>query len=366
MNAVEIDQAVSELFQQPFDAAHFPFQFLAAFDRNETTLKRLRTGNTNRSDIAGGVLQRNHIHIAPAPAGEVDVVVAALRDSPRTASERARYILATDGMVLHAEDLISGDALSCEWADFPNRFGFFLPLAGITTVQAVKESAFDIKATGRLNRLYVELLKDNADWRERRSDMNHFMARLIFCFFAEDTDIFHPSYKFTETVQKMSASDASNTHEVIETLFRAMNTPTRDNAKHRKAAGIPGWADPFPYVNGQLFSGDTAVPRFSRMARSYLLSIGSLNWREINPDIFGSMIQAVADDEERGSLGMHYTSVPNILKATWWTTATGPNAERCSRRSRIRRTVTTAIMSTSSSRWAWPRKASTGFGASMR
>ena len=312
MNAVEIDQAVSELFQQPFDAAEFPFQFLAAFDRNETTLKRLRTGNTNRSDVVGGVLQRNHIHIAPASEGEVDATIAALRDSARTASEKARYILATDGAMLHAEDLTSGDVLSCEWADFPNRFGFLLPLAGITTVQAVKESAFDIKATGRLNRLYIELLKDNADWRERRTDMNHFMARLIFCFFAEDTDIFHPSYKFTETVQKMSAPDSSNTHEVIETLFRAMNTPTREGA--RKAANTPGWADGFPYVNGQLFSGDTTVPRFSKMARSYLLSIGSLNWREINPDIFGSMIQAVADDEERGALGMHYTSVPNILK----------------------------------------------------
>ena len=314
MNAVEIDQAVSELFQQPFDAAEFPYQFLAAFDRNETTLERLRTGNTNRSDVAGGVLQRGHVHVASSPPGEVDETIIALRASPRTASERARYILATDGAMLHAEDVASGDVLSCEWTDFPNRFGFLLPLAGITTVQAVKESAFDIKATGRLNRLYVELLKDNADWRERRSDMNHFMARLIFCFFAEDTDIFHSSYKFTDTVQKWSAPDSSNTHEVIETLFRAMNTPTRDGGRHRREARTPGWADPFPYVNGQLFSGDTAVPRFSRMAQSYLLSIGSLNWREINPDIFGSMIQAVADDEERGSLGMHYTSVPNILK----------------------------------------------------
>ena len=67
-------------------------------------------------------------------------------------------------------------------------------------------------------------------------------------------------------------------------------------------------------MNGQLFSGSTDCPHFSRIARSYLLHIGSLDWRKINPDIFGSMIQAVADDEERGALGMHYTSVPNILK----------------------------------------------------
>ena len=56
------------------------------------------------------------------------------------------------------------------------------------------------------------------------------------------------------------------------------------------------------------------MPRFSRIARSYLLHIGNLDWTKINPDIFGSMIQAVAEDEERGELGMHYTSVPNILK----------------------------------------------------
>jgi hypothetical protein len=138
--------------------------------------------------------------------------------------------------------------------------------------------------------------------------MNHFMARLIFCFFAEDTGIFNGA--FTETIEQMSARDSSNTHEVIATLFRAMNTRREDRA----AAGIPRWAEDFPYVNGQLFSGSDEVPRFSRIARSYLLHVGGLDWTRINPDIFGSMIQAVAEDEERGELGMHYTSVPNILK----------------------------------------------------
>lgn len=116
----------------------------------------------------------------------------------------------------------------------------------------------------------------------------------------------------------MSERDGSNTHEVLSEIFRAMNVSTRHNGlpdnRHRQEAGLRPWADQFPYVNGGLFSGSTEVPRFTRMARTYLLHAGSLNWRQINPDIFGSMIQAVADDEERGALGMHYTSVPNILK----------------------------------------------------
>jgi hypothetical protein len=108
----------------------------------------------------------------------------------------------------------------------------------------------------------------------------------------------------------MSERDSSNTHEVIGAMFRAMNTKSPDRA----AAKLPRWADVFPYVNGALFSGSLDAPRFSRAARSYLLHVGRVDWTKINPDILGSMIQAVAEDEERGALGMPYTSVPNILK----------------------------------------------------
>lgn len=140
--------------------------------------------------------------------------------------------------------------------------------------------------------------------------MNKFMARLVFSFFAEDTDIFPGTRLFTATVDRMTERDGGNVHEVLETVFRTMNTKTEERA----AAGLPRWAIEFPYVNGGLFSGSTEVPKFTRTARAYLYQAGQLDWREINPDIFGSMIQAVADDEERGALGMHYTSVPNILK----------------------------------------------------
>src|SRR5207344_1708869 len=136
----------------------------------------------------------------------------------------------TDGANFEAEDIDTGETIACAHADFPDHFGFFLPLAGITTVKQVRESSFDIRATSRLNRLYVELLKDNPEWgtAERRHDMNHLMARLIFCFFAEDTDIFNGTGLFTATIEQMSARDSSNTHHVIGELFRAMNTRIAD------------------------------------------------------------------------------------------------------------------------------------------
>jgi len=311
MNAVEIEEAVSALAERPFDAAEFPFAFLEAFGNKATTIKRLRAGASNRSDV-GGVLQTNHIHIAVVDSGTVTHTLARLKASPASVKAKAKFVLATDGDTFEAEDLESGETVACHYRAFPDHFGFFLPLAGITTVRQLRESSFDIRATSRLNRLYRTLLEENPDWdaAERRPDMNHFMARLIFCFFAEDTDIFHRSYPFTGTIEKMSERDSSNTHAVIGELFRAMNTRAVDH----EAAGIARWARPFPYVNGGLFSGNLDVPRFSRIARSYLFHIGGLDWTKINPDIFGSMIQAVADDEERGALGMHYTSVPNILK----------------------------------------------------
>ena len=312
MNAVEIERAITDLAEQPFDRANFPYAFLEAFGNKETTIKRLRAGASNKSDL-GGVLQTNHIHILTCDPGKVSQTLAALKASPATAKAKAKFVLATDGIDFEAEELTGGEApVACAYKNFPDHFGYFLPLAGITTVHEISENAFDIRATSRLNRLYMQLLKDNPDWgtSERRHDMNQFMARLIFSFFAEDTDIFVGKRLFTDTIAEMSATDFSMTHQVIETIFRAMNT----SPANRAAQPLPRWADRFPYVNGGLFSGNMDVPKFSKIARAYLLNIGNLDWTKINPDIFGSMIQAVAEDEERGALGMHYTSVPNILK----------------------------------------------------
>jgi hypothetical protein len=144
-------------------------------------------------------------------------------------------------VTFEAEDLTNGETVACAFTDFPDHFGFFLPLAGISTVKQVRDSAFDVRATGRLNKLYLELRKDNPEWDTsgRQHDMNKFMARLIFCFFAEHTDIFSGIGLFTDTVGKMSAADSSNTHAVVETIFRAMNMKATDRA----ATKLPRWAE---------------------------------------------------------------------------------------------------------------------------
>lgn len=360
MNAVEIEEAVSRLVEQTFEAAQFPYQFLEAFGNKPNTIKRLQASGkstTNKTDITGegitAVLQRNNIHIATCDHGGPDAVAELLdrlTRSDATAKHKVKFALATDGQSVHAASLNSDEPpLVCNYAELADHFGYFLELAGISTVRQIRENAFDIKATGRLNRLYIELLRNNPDWGgdRRREDLNQFFARLIFCFFAEDTGIFNGNDLFTQTLRQMSEPSGANTDFVLAEIFRAMDVPMQK----RDAANLRSWAKQFPYVNGGLFGGcnepglqtsgsprsavgkvaggerlteaspaenaagvRSQVPKFNQIARSYLLHIGSLDWTRINPDIFGSMIQAVADDEERGALGMHYTSVPNILK----------------------------------------------------
>jgi hypothetical protein len=91
-------------------------------------------------------------------------MLTALRQSSATAKAKAKFILATDGVDFEAEDLANGETVACAYKAFPDHFGFFLALAGIATVKQISENAFDIRATSRLNRLYVELLKDNPVW----------------------------------------------------------------------------------------------------------------------------------------------------------------------------------------------------------
>ena len=144
MNAVEIEEAVSLLAEQKFDPTGFPFAFLEAFGNKKTTIDKLKKtgkGSSNASDIDGGVLQRNHIHMAVCAEGEVSKTLAKLKASPatNTARNKVKFILATDGGMLEAEDLTSDvPPIACAYKDFPDHFGFFLPLAGITTVRQIR------------------------------------------------------------------------------------------------------------------------------------------------------------------------------------------------------------------------------------
>jgi hypothetical protein len=163
MNAVEIEQAITDLAAAPFDAAEFPYAFLEAFGNKATTLKKLRTGASNGSDVPGGVLQRSNIHIATCEARRGRRHASGLRASPKTLPPRLSSSSPPMAQTFRQRNWPPA-RLACQYADFPNHFGLFLPLAA-SPVKQIRESTFDIRATSRLNKLYVELLKDNPTGR---------------------------------------------------------------------------------------------------------------------------------------------------------------------------------------------------------
>lgn len=309
MNPTDIFEALEAIAKAPFDPAEFGFSFAEATDNAQATVSKLRGGSMNRSDIEGGVLMNLKFHYAPADALGVEATLDALKGSKRTAKHKPAILIATDGETVAAEHWKSGERLHCAFSEIGDHFGFFLPAAGKDRYRPAEENPVDVKATGKLAKLYDALVKANPDWATdaRRHDMNQFMTRLIFCMFAEDVGIF-PENQFSRAIFTHAGDQGEEAHGVLISAFQAMNLPKS------KRADLPAWSHDLEYVNGGLFAGTIDAPRFDVIAFRYLREACDLDWKEINPDIFGSMIQSVADPKARAELGMHYTSVPNIMK----------------------------------------------------
>mgnify|MGYP003362183981 CR=1 FL=1 len=309
MNPTEIYDALSKIAEVSFDAEEFPFSFAEATDASQAAISKLRNGSTNKSDLPGGVLFGKRFHYAPAPAGKSEATLEQLRASKKTKSSKPAILLATDGEMIAAEHTPSGETLHCAFKELGDQFGFFLPAAGKERYRAVEENPVDVKATGKLAKLYDALIRANPDWGTdaRRHEMNQLMMRLIFCMFAEDVGIF-PEHQFSRLIFTYAGDKGEEAHKAIMAAFRAMNLP-----KHERT-GLPAWTSELDYVNGGLFAGTIDAPTFDAASFRYLREACGLDWRDINPDIFGSMIQSVADPKQRSELGMHYTSVPNIMK----------------------------------------------------
>lgn len=309
MYIADIEEAVSEIAGNPLDGQEFPYQLMAAYGAPSAVITRTRNARS-QSDVQGATMWRRKMHAAVCAPGTVEATLSALESSKATAKHKPRYILATDGSVLSARDMKLDDTEHCEFHELGDRFTFLIAMAGYSRYREAEENPVDVKASARLSKVHDALIVADPEWGDiaRRHDLNMFMTRLIFCMFAEDTGIFEEKL-FERTLNDMGGHYGEEIQRVLSALFLAMNT------KDAERGGQPGWATKFPYVNGGLFSGSLDVPKFNREAHRHLVEAAKLNWRFINPDIFGSMIQVIVDPKQRHEAGMHYTSVPNILKA---------------------------------------------------
>ncbi len=307
MNITQIENNL-QLLVNSFDKHTFIYELLLAYGQPKSSIKRLQEGGLNLSKNNGEILWKKKIFFKETSDTDLHDLIDDLRIDDRITKHSPRFIIVTDYKNLLARDTKTADTLDIEILEIPRYFDFFLPLAGMEKAQHQFENPADVKAAERMGKLYDEIKKDNStDTEEEVHNLNVFLTRLLFCFFAEDTNIFEKS-QFTHSLINHTQDDGSDLNTHFERLFQVMNTPENNRGS------IPAFLNSFPYVNGGLFRNQRNIPQFSRKSRTAIIESGELDWSAINPDIFGSMIQAVITPEHRGGLGMHYTSVPNIMK----------------------------------------------------
>jgi hypothetical protein len=305
MNITQIESNLKQLVES-INKETFIYDLLLAYYLPKASISRLQKGNLNLSSVPGEVSWKKKLLFREVLNDDLHLTISSLNENLK---HNQRFVIVTDYDTLLAIDTLTKDQLDIPLTDLPKHFDFFLPWAGMEKATHAAENPADVKAAEKMARLFDEIKKDNPDTSpEFVHSLNIFFSRLLFCYFAEDTNIFKEG-SFSHAVESHTRADGSDLDTYLQRMFWALNMPVE------KRGNIPNYLNEFPYVNGGLFRNEIICPKFTAKSRQLLIDSGDSNdWSAINPDIFGSMFQAVITPEHRGGLGAHYTSVPNIMK----------------------------------------------------
>ncbi|MCK5267088.1 MAG: class I SAM-dependent DNA methyltransferase, partial [Spirochaetes bacterium] len=309
MNSEQIEFNLQKLIKL-FDKDTFIYDLLLSYGLAKASITRLRKGNLNLSKVAGEVSWKKKLFFKEEFKEDLHLTITKLQGELK---HNQRFVIVTDYKTLLAIDTGTDDKLDIALKDLPKYYDFFLPWAGMEKARHQNENPADVKAAEKMAKLFDEIKKDNPDDSPGfKHGLNVFLSRLLFCFFAEDTHIFEEN-QFTNSIDSHTQKDGSDLNTYLDKFFAVLNTPEN---KRRTLSGVEvsEYLNAFPYVNGGLFKETHQAPVFTRRSRQAIIDSGELDWSAINPDIFGSMFQAVISVDQRGSLGQHYTSVPNIMK----------------------------------------------------
>ncbi len=308
MNQAQVEKKLSELVRN-INKEDFIYDFLMCYGIPKATITLMKKGSRDLSKVEHQkILKKKIFFHEELNGGSLYEAIDKLKNDSSTFKHDPNFIIVTDYKNIVAIDVKANDTLDSEIENLHKKYDFFLPLAGMKKYNVADENEADVKAAERMAKLYDQLQSDNEFETEQEiHHLNIFLSRLLFCFFAEDTDMFEGGDNiFTNSIKSHTQEDGSDLNVYLDRLFEALNTTSRDD--------YPDHFSNFDYVNGGLFAENIKAPQFTRKSKRLIEDLGELDWSEINPDIFGSMIQAVITPEHRGGLGMHYTSVPNIMK----------------------------------------------------
>ena len=307
MKIREITDKLAEIVKN-IDEDNFIFKFIESFDFPKSTISRLKKGDRNSSDKEGELIWKNKLYFINAKGANKDlfVLINDIKSKTEIKKLNIRFVIVTDFDQLLSIDTKTQKSLECNIKDLSKHASYYLPLIGVDQYQGSEENPADLKAAREIGKLYDQLLIDNKELNieEYRQDLNIFFSRLLFLYYADDAEIFEKNL-FLESISNFTEKDGSNLGEFFQKLFEVLNSKSREN--------IPHYFSKFPYVNGSIFKNKIKLPSFTKMTRDLIVANASLDWHIVNPDILGSMLQAVVSPEERDEEEMHYTSVPNIL-----------------------------------------------------
>jgi len=340
MNEMEVEKALDALADSasatPDFLRDFPAKLMAAYQASPSQIARLikdndalrvKVGNGDLLSLDGNDMNfiwPKQMHYRSATIGAVhdvvDQVAASQKPKAIPGKTGPRFIVSTDGHAFAAVDLRTGDRFKGETLnDLVGEYDFLQPMFGVERYTPPVEQEADVKAARHMREIHDAIVAHDDRWG--RSDhaeaLNTFMIRLLFCLFADGSGVFPPKHgnekPFGRIMNRHAmAKDGTDTKAALEKAFRVLDLPEADPRRDAKVVG-GNFAD-LPYANGKLFQAELAVPAFNGRAQRALRRALDLDWGEINADIFGSMIQAIAGEGDRSHFGMHYTSVPNIMK----------------------------------------------------
>ena len=307
MAITEIEDKIEDIIEQD-NHEEFIFDFLSVYNFPKSTITKLRKGLGNLAKEPGEIYLKNRLYYKSVNTdGNLMQTFTDIKAKIDELGSKPRYIMVTDFKDVLAYDVKTQDTLSIPFERLPQKFEFFLAWNGIEKADFDKENPADIRAAERFAKLYDVIVKDNPN--ATRKGLNLFLIRVLFCLFAEDTNIFTKNL-FTNRVKQLTKVDGSDLDDFINQLFSIL-----DVKKEERPKDTPSWLVDFPYVDGDLFKEPHESLKFTAESRKLIIDAGEkLEWDQINPDILGSMMQAVASEDSRSHLGMHYTSVPNIMK----------------------------------------------------
>ena len=303
----DIESALTVFKEKDVVAGEVGYEILKAFGKGEADIRRYRDGKGVLARYDGLLIKGLFGYKSVSTTTSLTATLEEMKQDPRVVKAAPKIVAVSDGETILAYDMRERESYENPLNRLYCDFAFFYPLCGVERFTNIDESPADVKAAEKLAKLHDELRAYNEfSSRSELHDLNIFIARLLFCFFAEDTGIFEDNL-FTGSVVRYTKEDGSDLADYLDAAFNVMDVRLRNEDTLKIISQ-------FPYVNGGLFAKHIQIPKMGFRSRKIIIECGELDWKNINPDIFGSMIQAVVDPNVRANQGMHYTSVPNIMK----------------------------------------------------